>query len=320
MENREIGKTGLKVPPLSFGTSGLGNMPDTYGYEVDEERAYATVRAICDGPAPFLDTSRNYGMGRSEERIGHVFREYGGLPDHVVLSTKLDREMETGRFDAARARESLQESLDTLGVDKIPLLHLHDPEHCRDLEEITGKGGAIEELFKMKEEGIVQAVGLAMCRIDVMFPILRAFPFDALISHNRYTLLNRAADEMFDFANDQGMAILNAAPYASGVLAKGADKMPRITYQPASEEALAPVRRIEAICAEHGVATGPVALQFSMRDPRITSTIIGVTKPERVQETLDWAAVDVPQAVWDALDALPYSKEDPEANRDYRPG
>ncbi len=320
MEKRRIGNTGLEVTPLCFGTSALGDMPDTYGYAVGEERARATIGAIFDGPVNFLDTSRNYGMGRSEARIGHVIRERGGLPDGFVLSTKLDRDMETGRFDAARARQSLEQSLTALNLDCVPLLHLHDPEYARDLDEVTGPGGALEELFRMKEEGLAQAVGLAMGRIDIMFPILRNWPFDALISHNRFTLLNRSADGIFDHAAARGIAILNAAPYAGGVLAKGSARMPRVTYQEADDAALEPVRRVEALCVRHNVAPGAAALRFSMRDPRITSTIVGVSKPERVAETIAWAAAELPEAAESDLADLAAGMDDPEASREYRPG
>lgn len=320
MHRYEIGNTGLEVTEICFGTSSLGNMPDTYGYEVGEARARDTINAIFDGPVNFMDTSNNYGFGRSEERIGAAIRERGGLPDGFVLATKLDRDMETGRFDAARVRESLEESLSRLGLDRVQVLHFHDPEHARDLTEITRDGGAMDELFKLKEEGLAEAVGLAMGKIDVMFPLLKAYPFDALISHNRFTLLNRAADEMFDYAYDQGIAVFNAAPYAGGVLAKGSAEMPRITYMDADDDALEPVRRIEAICATHGIAPGAMALRFSLRDPRVTSTIIGVTKPERITETLDWAGTNIPAHVWDEIAALPFTTEDPEANRVYRPG
>lgn len=315
-----LGKTDLEVTELCFGASALGDMPDTYGYSVDEARARATINAIFDGPVNFLDTSRNYGFGRSEERIGAVIKERGGLPDGFVLSTKLDRDMETGRFDAARVRQSIEESLTALNLDTIPLLHLHDPEHAHDLGEITGEGGALDELFKLKEEGLAQAVGIAMGRLDVMEPILHAYPFDALISHNRFTLLNRSAQDMFDYAYDHDIAVLNAAPFAGGVLAKGSAAMPRVTYQAADEAALAPVRAIEEVCARHGVPTGIAALQFSLRDPRITSTIVGVSTPERVAQTLDWASTKLPEALWDDLSALPYADTDPEANRAYKPG
>lgn len=321
MEKRKIGNTGVAVTPIMFGTSGLGNMPDTYGYEVSEERAYDTIRAIFDGPVNCLDTSNNYGFGRSEQRVGDVIRERGGLPEGFVISTKLDRDMETGRFTAARARQSLEESLTRLNVDKVQILHLHDPEHCANLDDLTEKGGALDELVKIKEEGLADAIGLAMGETTLMFDLLkRDWPFDAIINHNRYTLLNRNADEMYTWAHENGIAIINAAPYASGVLAKGSDQMPIIAYVPASDEDLQPVRAIEAVCAEQGVGTGPAALQFSMRDPRITTTLIGVTKPERVAQTLDWADTPIPDAAWDALAKLPYDMGDPEAKRDYKPG
>lgn len=320
MRRRPLGQTGLEVTEICFGTSGLGDMPETYGYQVDEDRARATVRAILDGPVNFLDTSNNYGFGRSEARIGAVIRERGGLPEGFVIATKLDRDMETGRFDAARVRRSLEESLERLGLDRVHVLHLHDPEHASDLSEITRKGGAIDELFRIKEEGLAQAVGLAMGRIDVMFPLLRDWPFDVILSHNRYTLLNRSADEMFDHARANGIAVLNGAPYASGVLAKGSGVMPRIAYQEVSGEQLEPVRRIEEACARHGVAVGAAALQFSIRDPRISSTVVGITKPERVKETLGWAAAELPAELWQDLEVLPVSREDPEANRQYRAG
>ena len=115
------------------------------------------------------------------------------------------------------------------------------------------------------------------------------------------------------------MAILNAAPYAGGVLAKGSAVMPRLTYQEVSEDSLAPVRAVESLCATHGVSPGALALQFSMRDPRITSTIVGVSKPERITQTLDWAAEDISEAVWEEVAALRYSSNDPEADRDYKP-
>ncbi|MEO1102575.1 MAG: aldo/keto reductase [Pseudomonadota bacterium] len=320
MKKTAIGKTGVSVTPIGFGTSGLGSMPDTYGYAVDEERAYATVNAIFDGPVNLLDTSRNYGLGRSEERVGEVIRQRGGIPDGFVISTKLDRDMDTRILDAARARASFEESLKALNLQKVQILHLHDPEHCANLEDITKPGGALDELFKIKEEGLADAVGLAMGTIDIMFPMLRSRPFDCLITHNRYTLLNREAEEMMQYAADVGIAVFNAAPFSGGVLAKGADHMKRITYQEANEEMLAPVRQIETICGDMGVSPAAAALQFSLRDERVASTIVGVSKADRVQQTLDWANETISEDAWEALEAVPYTTGNPEANRVYKPG
>jgi D-threo-aldose 1-dehydrogenase len=315
----EIGRTGVRVPKIGFGTSGLGSMPDTYGYAVSEERARDTILAVLALEDGFLDTSRNYGSGRSEERIGRVVREIGGWPAGRVLATKLDRDMETLRFGAAEARRSLEESLEALGVDRVDILHLHDPEHTGDPMQVARKGGAIEELLRMKEEGLARAVGLAAGPIEVMMPLLRDFDFDCLVTHNRFTPVNRNAGPMLDLAKERGIAVFNAAPYGGGALAKGAHQA-RYVYQEPTDAMKAPILRIEELCARHGVAPGAVALQFSMRDPRIAATICGVTRPERVQQTLDWATAKVPDALWDELAGFPFSTDDPEATRDYKPG
>jgi D-threo-aldose 1-dehydrogenase len=320
IERLPLGRTGLSVGRICFGTSALGDMPDTYGYAVDADRARATVRAIFDSPVNFLDTSRNYGFGRSEERIGDVIRERGGHPQGFVISTKLDRDMNTGRFDAAQARRSLEESLKALSLERIPLLHLHDPEHAVSLSEVAGPRGALAELFRMKEQGFAQAVGLAAGKVEVMMPLLRDWDFDALVTHNRFTLLSRNAEPMLDFAVEKGIAVLNAAPYGSGILAKGSADYPRYVYQPASPEALEPIRALESLCARHHVPLGAAALQFSMREKRIASTICGVSRPERVRQTLDWATYPIPDLFWEELAAFPVDTRDPEATRVYRPG
>lgn len=312
---KKVARLPFPVSNICFGTSPLGDMPDTYGYSVDAERARDTLRSILSQPQSFVDTSRNYGDGRSEERIGEVIRELGKLPGGCVLATKVDRDMQTNVLDAQRARRSVEESLEALGVDRLQILHLHDPEHCSDQSQITGKGGALAEVFRMKEEGLIDAVGLAMGDLPLMMSILPDWDFDALINHNRYTLLNRAADQMYTDAHARGIAIFNAAPYASGILAKGSTKTQRITYQDASDAQLEPVRAIEEICERHNVPTGVAALQFSMRDPRITSTIVGISKPSRVQQTLEWADMNTPEDLWTDLGALTFSSDDPESGR-----
>ena len=310
-ERITLGNAQLSVSRLCFGTSALGDMPDSYNYVVDEERALSTIRAIFKGPTNFLDTSRNYGDGRSEQRIGKVIQELGGLPHDFVISTKIDRNSKTNKLDASQARRSLEESLQALGLEKLQLVHLHDPEYASSLEDITGRNGALHELYLMKEEGLVEATGLAAGKVDTMMPILRHWEFDAIITHNRFTLLNRSADEMIEFANKKGIAVLNAAPYASGVLAKGSTAYPRYVYMPADDSILELTQKLEDICARFKIPLGAVALQFSARDPRILSTVCGITKPERISETLQWLEWDIPSEVWKEIDDFPCSKEDP---------
>jgi D-threo-aldose 1-dehydrogenase len=308
MDKAPLGRTDLMVTPICFGTGGIG--------DAGAERGNATMQAIFDGPVNFLDTSRIYGLGRSEERIGEAIRERGGLPAGFVLATKLDRDFDTNVFDAARARRSFEQSLKALGLERIDLLHLHDPEHASSPNVATARDGALGELFRIKEEGLAQAVSLAAGPLTLMMPLLRDWDFDALLTHNRFTLVNRNADALLDLAQSRGVAVLNAAPYASGVLAKGSSVYPRYVYQDASAAMLDPIRRIEAICARHNVPAGAAALQFSLRDPRITSTVCGVTRPERIRETLEWARFPIPEAAWAELLAAPFSTDDPQASPD----
>jgi D-threo-aldose 1-dehydrogenase len=305
----------LKVSPICFGISGLGDMPGIFGYSVSVERAAATMRAIFDGPINFIDTARIYGLGRSEERVGAAIRERGGLPAGFVLSTKIDRDPDTGVFDATQARRSLETSLKTLGIERVDLLYLHDFEHARSLAEATSGDGALGELFRLKEQGFARAVGIAAGKVDMMIPLLRDWDFDAVMTHNRFTLVNRNAEAMLNLAQSRGIAVMNAAPYASGILAKGSAAYPRYAYQEANDAALAPIRRLEAIAARYRVPLGAAALQFSLRDRRVASTVCGVTRPERVGETVQWARFPIPEAFWQEVASLSFATDDPEATR-----
>ena len=320
MKKNKIKDTGLEVTELSFGTSSLGSMPDTYGYEVSEDRAQKTLNRFFQGPVNMLDTSRNYAMGESEKRIGKAIKENGGWPNGFLLSTKLDRNMDTLVLDKNRVRESLEESLKMLNVDSVDILFLHDPEYAKDITDITKKDGAMDELFKIKNEGLAKAAGVAMGKVDIMFPLLKDWDFDVIINHNRYTLINREANEMYDYASSKNIAIFNAAPYAGGVLAKGPDNFKKVTYQDATEEKLAPAREFEKVCKKHNVELGAAALQFSLRDNRITSTICGVTSVESIEKNLAWANAEISGEFWDEVLKLPFSSNDPESDRVFTAG
>lgn len=314
LKQTTLGRTGLTVPNVCFGTGGLTNGADADTPE-GQETARATIRAILDSPVNSLDTSRIYGRGRSEQRIGEVFRERGGIPANLVLATKLDLDFETRRFDGAAARRSLEASMKELGVDRFHILHLHDPEYIKDPADISGPNGSMVELMKMKEEGFCDAAGLGAGDVDVMMPLIRDWDYDVILTHNRFTLVNRNAEAMIELALSRGMAVLNAAPYGGGVFAKGSAALPKYSYREVPADVLDAVRQVEAICARHGVPPGAAALQFSMRDPRITATVCGVSKPDRVAETVEWANWQIPEALWDELAKIPYSTDNPQRPR-----
>ena len=114
--------------------------------------------------------------------------------------------------------------------------------------------------------------------------------------------------------------MLNAAPYSSGVLAKGSDTCRRMVYMEANDEMLEPVKKIEEVCQKHQIPIGAAALQFSMKSEKIASTICGISQPDQIQQTLDWAEYPISEEAWNELMGLEASDQDPEANRVYKPG
>jgi D-threo-aldose 1-dehydrogenase len=289
-------------------------MPDTFAYSVPEDQAVATLRAAFAGPINFLDTAASYGDGESERRIGLVLKELGGVPPGCVVATKADRDLATGDFSGEQMRRSVERSLRLLGLGRLELVHLHDPEHA-DFDAIMAPGGAVDVLHRLKDEGIIAHLGVAGGPADLMLRYVETGAFEALITHNRYTLLNRSANTLLDVAAKRGMAVLNAAPYGSGILAKGPDTYARYAYQDAPPQMVERARRLQEICRRYDVPLAAAALHFSLRDPRITSTIIGISKPERIQQTLELYAQPIPDELWPELDAVGFESEDPEADR-----
>ena len=319
MNKKDIGDK-IKVSEICFGTSALGNMPDTYGYEVNPSIAEETILAILNGPSNFIDTSRNYGMGRSEKLIGNVFKSLGGKPNDIILATKIDRDTATNILDRDATLKSFEQSIKALATEKIDILHLHDPEHCKDLNDITCKGGALDTLFQLKEEGSVTLVGLAMGKVEMMYELIQKWPFDVMINHNRFTLLNRQADKLFNLAKKKGIKIFNAAPFCGGILAKGTKETNRLVYQEVSEKKLKPVFDLEKICLKYNIPLGAAALQFSVKDPRISSTIVGITKKSRIDQIVEWSNFEISEDAWTEILSLPFSINDPEASRNYKLG
>jgi D-threo-aldose 1-dehydrogenase len=140
--------------------------------------------------------------------------------------------------------------------------------------------------------------------VALMIRFVETGLFEAVITHNRYTLVNRSAESLLDVAAQRGVAALNAAPYGSGILAKGPDAYARYEYREAPSEMVERVRAMEMACREFGVPLAAAALQFSLRDPRVVSTIVGISRPERVEQTIELATHLIPDELWKQLDSL----------------
>jgi D-threo-aldose 1-dehydrogenase len=303
MNRRTLGSTGLEVTTVCIGTSPLAGMPQSYGYDVGADRGVATVEAVLRSPVNFLDTSNNYGAaGAGERRVGEAIRRSGGLPEGFVLATKVDPDPDTGDFSGARVRASYAESLERLGVERVPLLHLHDPERVA-FAEMTAPDGAVAALVALRSEGAADFIGVAGGDVEEMRRYVDTGAFDVVLNHNRYTLLDRSAEVLYREARERGMGVINAAPYGGGMLAKGPGAQARYAYREDAQMADRAARMLQA-CSRFGVPLAATALQFSLRSELVDSTVVGVSSPERVAQTIDFAGLDIPAGLWDELDAL----------------
>jgi D-threo-aldose 1-dehydrogenase len=279
---RPLGRTSLEVTAICVGTAPLGDMGDVFGFVVPEERALATLREVFASPITFLDTAAIYGNGTAERRIGDALRAIGGLPPGWLVATKADRDPATGDFSGAQMQRSIEGSLSRLGLDRLPLVYIHDPEHTT-FERVMARGGPLDVLQGLQREGVIGHLGISGGPIDMLIRYVETDAFAAVETH--------------------------------GMLAKGPDAFARYAYQDAPTPLIERTRRLDAVCREHDVPLAAAALQFSMRDSRVTSTVVGMTRPERVAQTLALAAMPIPETLWSALDTIGFDMDDPEAAR-----
>ncbi|HTX02008.1 MAG TPA: aldo/keto reductase [Acidimicrobiales bacterium] len=310
LARRALGSTGLLVTPLCIGTSALGGMPHLYGYDVDEERARQTLREALGGPVNFLDTSNGYAEGRSEERVGEVLRELGGLPEGYVLATKVDpaRHGERLDFSGARTHASVAESRRRLGIEQIQLLYLHDPERI-SFEEAMAADGPVPALLEVRDAGLAAHLGVAGGPVELLRRFAATGLFEVVITHSRYTLLDRSALPLLEDCAGSGVAVVNAAPFGGGMLSRGPQAQPRYGYRATPDAVVERAAAMEAACGRHGVPLAVAALQFSLRQPLVASTVVGVTRPGRIAETIAHSEIEIPGELWSELDALALPEE-----------
>jgi len=301
-----LGNTGLQVTSVTLGGSPLGSMPQLYDTEVPNSAAIELVQAALDGGIRTIDTSNGYSNGESERRIGQAIKAYGKLPENTLIITKTDPD--GADYSGERVRKSLAESRQRLGLDYLPVVHLHDPEF-HDFGYMTQKGGAVDALVAAKESGEVGFIGLAGGDVRVMKRYLDLGVFDLLLTHNRWTLADRSAGEIIEQASSQGMGVFNAAVHGSGILTDPVRQATRYGYHLAPPEVLAAIEAMRQVCRKYGTDLGTAALRFSTMDPRFASTVVGLSSTRRLQSTIDAATVELPAEMWAELaDLLPPSK------------
>ncbi|ARQ69106.1 aldo/keto reductase [Streptomyces marincola] len=296
-DERSVPGTSLRATAVSIGTSFLGDPPLPDGSP--NPAADALARAIFAGPFAVIDTSNNYAGGRSETVLGTALRR-DGLPAGKAIVTKVDADPATGALDRDRVWRSFEESVTRLGVERLPLLHLHDP-YTIEVEEAFAPGGAVQGLTELRDQGLAGAIGIAAGPVSLMRRYALSGAFDVLLTHNRYTLVDRRAEELIDLAAERGIGVFNAAPFGGGILAGSGDSY---AYVRAAPELLAWVARARELCRRWSLPLEAVALRYSLRHPGIASTVVGVGRPERLAQLLRLRDTAVPDAFWPELAAL----------------
>ena len=299
---RPLGATGLITSAIVAGGAPIGSMPEMFGYDVPAEQAIGLVTEILRSPIRLIDTSNGYSDGESERRIGEGIRRSGGVPSGHWISTKVDGK--DGDYSARRVRRSIEESSHRLGLDTFPLVYLHDPEYALD-QGLDAPGGAVEELVALRDEGIIGHLGVAGGDVQVMHRFLDLDVFEVLLTHNRYTLLDRSADALITRASEAGLGVMNAAYLGGGMLANP-HRSTNYGYRPASEATRAAAIALHDLCQDWDTDLPTAALQFSLRDPRIHGSVVGISKSERLDSLTTAVTRTLPDAFWvDAQTLLP---------------
>jgi D-threo-aldose 1-dehydrogenase len=290
--------------PVTIGTSGLGELGADGDPRLPPTRAEVELAVgMLRSPHTLVDTSNMYARGRSEAVLGAAIAELGGVPEGTLVLSKADRDIETGAFDRDRVWRSFEESTARLGLDRLPLYQLHDP-YTISFEEAMGPGGAVQGLQELREQGLVDAIGIAAGPVALLTDYVRTGAFEVLLSHNRYTLVDASAGALMDEAAERGLTVLNAAPFGGGLLASGSTNRTRYGYRDAPQELLDWVAGLHRVCAGYGVSTSAVALRFSQRNPAVRSTVVGISSLRRLAELDELLAEEVPDALWQEIDSL----------------
>ena len=302
LTTRQVGRTALHVPSIGLGTAPLG--APTAQPEPDPQ-ALATVQVAFDAGLRFVDTAPFYGAGRSERLLGAALRD---VPrDSYVLATKVGRLVVPGEGGPAHTvfnwtrdgiLRSIDESLTRLGLDRIDLLHLHDPDTAyHDALEV-----AFPVLAQLRDEGVIQAVGAGMNQWEMLLDFARHGAFDCFLLAGRYTLLEQsAAREFLPYCQAHGISVFLGGIYNSGILATGPRPGATYNYAAAPAEVLARVSRIEAVCTRHGVPLRVAATQFPLAHPAVTALLVGARSPDEVQAAIAALQVPIPPELWQEL-------------------
>ncbi|MEW2546671.1 aldo/keto reductase [Streptomyces sp. NPDC047002] len=311
-----FGRSGLRVTALGFGAATLGGL----FAPLSDEDAHAALQTAWDAGIRYFDTAPHYGVGLSEERLGRFLADKPRAD--YVLSTKVGRLLVPGTGDPSQSegadgfygtphrvrvrdysadgvRRSLDESLERLGVDRIDVAFIHDPDD--HVEQALTE--AYPALAALRDEGVLGSVGVGMNQVAVPTRFVRESDIDCLIVAGRYTLLDgEAARELLPLCAERGVDVVGAGVFNSGLLATP-EESPTFDYAAAPGPLVARARAIAAVCARHGVPLPVAALAFVRVHPAVRTVLAGMRSPAEVRQNVTSVTTEVPKALWDDLRA-----------------
>jgi D-threo-aldose 1-dehydrogenase len=288
----------IELSPLGLGTAPLGGL-----YElVDEETAHAAVERTWELGVRFFDTAPLYGSGLAERRLGAVLQ--GKPRDDFVVSTKVGRLLhpdasgwEGAYFDFSYdgALRSLERSLERLGLDRVDIALVHDPDD--HYEEALA--GSLRALARLRDEGAVRAIGAGMNQVEMLCRFARDADPDCFLVAGRYTVLDRtAAAELLPLCAERGIAVIAGGVFNSGILAGGAT----FDYAAAPPDVVARVDRLRAACAQWGVPLPAAAVQFPGRHPAVASVLVGCRSVMEIEQDVRLLDLELPAELWEELE------------------
>lgn len=318
---RKFGRVDLRVTAFALGTAPMGN----FLAEIDENTSGAMFRHAWDAGVRFFDTAPMYGHGLSELRTGQALR--WKKRDDFVLASKVGRVLRPARretidfapwvnaapftmdFDYSYdgTMRSFEDSLQRLALERMDMVFIHDIDvftRGKDQPEVFAQAmdGCYRALAKLRDEGVVKAIGVGVNEWQVCLAALQQRDFDAFLLAGRYTLLEQEAlDEFLPLCEARGAAVLVGGGFNSGILATGARPGAKYNYAPAPQPILDKVMRIEAVCAEYAVPLPAAALQFVVAHPAVPSFCAGTRTVAQLEQNLAWFSHPIPAEFWAAL-------------------
>ncbi len=287
MQYRGLGQTGLKVSTLSFGASSLGGV----FRDVEEADSIRAVHISIDRGINFIDVSPFYGLTKAETVLGKALKNISR--EKFVLATKVGRygqEMKDFNFSASRVTASVDESLKRLNVDHIDLIQAHDIEFG-NLDQVIGE--TIPALRNLQKSGKVRFIGVTGLPLAALRTVVEATPIDTILSYCHYELNDTALADLIPILRSRGVGIINASPLGMGLLSNRGTP----SWHPAPEAVKEVCTRAAAHCRARGASIEKLAVQYSLTNPDIATTLVGSASPKNMQQNITWAEEPIDQSL-----------------------